>query len=536
MMLKSSSHTRVEPIFVGLLLVIASTFPLSAKAVVVSVSRIGGGFSPSSVTINAGDQIRWTNNSSGTTDPSSDPHPTHTDYPDLNGSPIPKNQSRTTVSLTSVGTWGYHDHLDETAVGTITIQAVSPPSDPPQPPSTGGSTTAYRPTVSIVSLEKRLSFESHEIEIKYEAADKNIAGSSFALSDTPVSIYYFAGESTKDIVSTFYYPQIPNPRPETLIVKNLPADGSYVWDIADLPSGDNYVIIVEVVDKSLEVGRAISDFLPIDSTPPEQIQNAFVRTGPNTVYLSWINPSDPDFYEVFIIRREDRFALSRNDNNQVFVYLGAESRYSDTVDFKKSPLYYSIFSRDPDFNYSSPITIKAEPTDELSSFKPPEARSEESTTTVTYALDASIEPQENAMRLSWKNPKDEKFFGAQVVRNANSFPTNAFDGKIVFRGRAEMFEDVNLVAGSKYFYGIYVFDWENNFFSNALVAGIPQKSSSLTLPPQSFEKNTADPILKDTIKEIKRKIELIEIQIKIIEIKEKIFQLSDQIRLISRGG
>ena len=108
-----------------LLVVIASLVVYAigsvAYAANITVDITDGGFAPQVVTINAGDTITWVNNSSDEAIPSSDPHPVHTDYPELTASPINISSSYTTPLLTKVGTWGYHNHNNPSVTGTVVI-------------------------------------------------------------------------------------------------------------------------------------------------------------------------------------------------------------------------------------------------------------------------------------------------------------------------------------------------------------------------------------------------------------------------------
>lgn len=98
-----------------------------AQAAVVDVTITSdGNFSPQSVTITAGDMIRWTSQSAGVEEPASNPHPTHEAYPALNVGPVSPGGSVTSPALTQVGTWGYHNHsCGATCSATIIIQAAA---------------------------------------------------------------------------------------------------------------------------------------------------------------------------------------------------------------------------------------------------------------------------------------------------------------------------------------------------------------------------------------------------------------------------
>jgi plastocyanin len=84
------------------------------------------GVNPKNVTINAGERITWVNNDTVPHQPSSDPHPLHTDCPGLGvNNPLSPNQSGQSGAMTTRRTCGFHDHLFDTNTnlqGTVTIQ------------------------------------------------------------------------------------------------------------------------------------------------------------------------------------------------------------------------------------------------------------------------------------------------------------------------------------------------------------------------------------------------------------------------------
>jgi plastocyanin len=74
-----------------------------------------GALSPSSVTINAGESVRFVNSHNRDHQMSSDPHPNHTDCPAINATAtLAGGQSGQTNALTTSRTCGIHDHLNDT--------------------------------------------------------------------------------------------------------------------------------------------------------------------------------------------------------------------------------------------------------------------------------------------------------------------------------------------------------------------------------------------------------------------------------------
>lgn len=102
-----------------------SKVPISASDGAIAGSAVitfdGTSFSPSSLTIKTGESVTVKNTSSSTVQVNSDPHPTHTFFPDLNvGAISPDSNDSFTVS--KVGTYTYHNHLNASQKGTIVVE------------------------------------------------------------------------------------------------------------------------------------------------------------------------------------------------------------------------------------------------------------------------------------------------------------------------------------------------------------------------------------------------------------------------------
>ena len=91
----------------------------------VTITITAAGTNPKNPMITAGGRIIWVNADTVQHQPSSDPHPLHTDCPALSVGPLNPNQQTTSGELTTRRTCGYHDHLADTNPnfqGTITVQ------------------------------------------------------------------------------------------------------------------------------------------------------------------------------------------------------------------------------------------------------------------------------------------------------------------------------------------------------------------------------------------------------------------------------
>jgi plastocyanin len=70
------------------------------------------------VCIPLGGTVTWVNKSSGEMQIASDPHPTHFD---LVGFDSLSSKTTYSFTFTKAGTWGYHNHADSEATGTVIV-------------------------------------------------------------------------------------------------------------------------------------------------------------------------------------------------------------------------------------------------------------------------------------------------------------------------------------------------------------------------------------------------------------------------------
>ena len=106
----------------------------SSYGQVYTIERNSSGFSPSTLTINKGDVVKFLNRSGSDIWPASNAHPNHEEYPGTRSSlcgygynlfdaceAVP-NDKEFEFTFMEIGTWGYHDHLNPSIKGTITVQ------------------------------------------------------------------------------------------------------------------------------------------------------------------------------------------------------------------------------------------------------------------------------------------------------------------------------------------------------------------------------------------------------------------------------
>lgn len=85
------------------------------------VTITSGGFSPKDVTVKVGDTVSWVNSDSVEHTVNSAVHPTHLVYPPLNLDALKPAESKS-LSFPKAGTYKYHDHLNPSLFGSVTVQ------------------------------------------------------------------------------------------------------------------------------------------------------------------------------------------------------------------------------------------------------------------------------------------------------------------------------------------------------------------------------------------------------------------------------
>jgi plastocyanin len=80
------------------------------------------GFEPSTLTINAGDTVKFENDSSDDAWPASNVHPTHQLYPGFDAKKPLLAGETYSFTFTKAGSWGYHNHLEPDVQGTIVVK------------------------------------------------------------------------------------------------------------------------------------------------------------------------------------------------------------------------------------------------------------------------------------------------------------------------------------------------------------------------------------------------------------------------------
>lgn len=96
------------------------------SASVGTITMTSAGVAPKTMTVGYGAKVTIMNNDSAPHEFASDPHPVHTDCPEINAPVLQSGMSFTATMASKVETCGFHDHLNPTNAafqGTITVSA-----------------------------------------------------------------------------------------------------------------------------------------------------------------------------------------------------------------------------------------------------------------------------------------------------------------------------------------------------------------------------------------------------------------------------
>jgi plastocyanin len=97
----------------------SSSTPSTGQETVITYSD--SSFSPNKVTVHSGDKVTIKNTSSHGMQFDSDPHPVHTNNPELNVGEVDGGEQMS-FTVDKKGTYGYHNHLNPAQTGTIVVE------------------------------------------------------------------------------------------------------------------------------------------------------------------------------------------------------------------------------------------------------------------------------------------------------------------------------------------------------------------------------------------------------------------------------
>lgn len=92
-----------------------------AATATASVEITSSGFSPATLSVKKGTKVTWTNKDTKVHWVASNPHPVHTDLSDFDARKSIVANGTYAFIFTKTGTFNYHDHLNPSTTGNITV-------------------------------------------------------------------------------------------------------------------------------------------------------------------------------------------------------------------------------------------------------------------------------------------------------------------------------------------------------------------------------------------------------------------------------
>lgn len=263
----------------GFLAVCFFLFGMGSDAVAATIGvtiQSNGGFSPSSVTINSGDTVRWTATGDGE-QVSGDQHPSHELYPDPKcpnagcwDSPLLFASGTFSFTFKIGGTWGYHNHQTPGRTGTVIVNDTNAPA-------VVSNLSAINPTTNSIGLSWTSPGDDAGNTGNFGTpASYDVRYSTSAITD---SNWSSATQATGE----------PAPKTagstETMTVSGLNSSTTYYFALKASDEVPNQSVLSNIA--SLATGD------PSDTTPPSNVNN-LAASNPTTssVALSWTAPGD----------------------------------------------------------------------------------------------------------------------------------------------------------------------------------------------------------------------------------------------------
>ena len=108
-------------LIIGVVIVVLVAGFMMMQGQTATITYSDTGFSPQSLTVKMGTPVTFINNSSGPMWVASAPHPQHTDYPEFNQLKSVEKGGEYTFTFDKVGTWKYHNHMNASSFGSVTV-------------------------------------------------------------------------------------------------------------------------------------------------------------------------------------------------------------------------------------------------------------------------------------------------------------------------------------------------------------------------------------------------------------------------------
>ncbi|NBV42812.1 hypothetical protein EBR96_08620, partial [bacterium] len=214
--------------------------------------------------------------------------------------------------------------------------------------------------------------------------------------------------------------------------------GTYYYSVFAKDKDDNYSVAAQV--------SAVVTHLP--PSPPGAL--SVTATANGGIYLSWVNPTNPNFQSITIRRSTSTYPLTPADGTAVSAGLTGTS-YTDTGLTNGTRYYYSVFAIGSDFTVSVVSTGNA--TADTVVPGPP--------TGFTVAT------QSASIDLSWSNPVVSDFASTMIRWSTSGYPTAISSGNLLGETSGSSYTHSGISSGT-YYYTIFARDTAYNYSTGVM--------------------------------------------------------------------
>ena len=258
-----------------------------------------------------------------------------------------------------------------------------------------------------------------------------------------------------------------------------------------LTGGQEYTFTVKTIDKTLNVGTAVtvkatpqgsgggSGSSTADTTAPAEVTELTAIAGNGKVSLSWKNPGDADLYQVEVSASPVAGSLT----NPVYLSAvkGAAGSFMAEGLTGGQEYTFTVKTIDKTLNVGKAVTVKATPENTGGG-------STIDTTAPAEVTNLQAEALAGAIRLTWSDPTDADLWGIEitsqqkiVTRSIAPIPENAI---LVAKGEQSR-KISNLTVGQSYTFTVKTIDNSGNKSAGTSTTTVtPKAGEPMTLTPE----------------------------------------------------
>jgi len=225
--------------------------------------------------------------------------------------------------------------------------------------------------------------------------------------------------------------------PETYTDTNLNDGSLYYYSIFALDQNANASTVTHLNGN------------PIDITAPLAVFGPAATVFDQRLDITWVNPADPDFDRVKILRRTGQYPVNYTDPLATLIYQGNGTSVSDTNGLvNATPYYYRFFSLD-EFDNANQTDLTVTPVD----LTPP-----------SLVVCTSCTSGDMTVILNWTDPPEGDLATIYVRRGTTTYPTTILEGTGVGSATGavmpavQTITDPALTNGTDYRYSIFTQD------------------------------------------------------------------------------